>query len=142
MPEGKKTASIGSVAIAALVGGVAGAFVGLMVSPKSGEALRKDIQTKAGNLAEQVQDCTVQQTEALKETGSNLLDKGKKIKEDLQVLWQDLKPKKLNSIDIARSSAVDIQVDSESESEAEDVTFSSESPTVETSIQDDIDTLP
>lgn len=126
------------------MGGVAGAFVGLMVSPKSGEALRKDIQTRAVNIADHVQDCTVQQAETIKEKSTNLLEKGKKIKEDLNVLWQDIKPRKLGYKNVVQSSLEEIiesEVENESPSEPLTETPSSETSFPETPAQDDIETL-
>jgi gas vesicle protein len=135
MPESKRN-NIGAVAIAALVGGVAGAFVGLMVSPKSGEALRKDIQTKAVDFVDQVQDSTIHHAEAIKEKSTGLLDKGKKIKADLKTLIQDLKPQKTGYIDIVQSAPEEIVHPVEKE-----ITSSQSSPE-ETPDQDDIITLP
>lgn len=136
MPKSEKNTSIGAVAIAALVGGVAGAFVGLMVSPKSGEALRKDIQTKAVNLVDQVQDTTIQHAEALKQKSTSLVDKGKKIKADLQMLIHDLRPQKSGYIDIVQSAPEEISGQSGTE------TNPSESSPAEPPVQDEIETLP
>ena len=83
------------VAVAALVGGLAGAAVGLMFAPKSGKELRHGLYKKADNALEHVEDVTSLHTGALKQQGSNLVDKGKQLAEDLQTFIQEsLKQKK------------------------------------------------
>ncbi|WP_407309308.1 YtxH domain-containing protein [Desulfosporosinus sp. SB140] len=131
MPKNK---NIGTVAIAALVGGAAGAFVSLMIAPKSGKALRKDIQNKAEVLIEQVEDSTSQHAEVLKQKSTDLINKGKKIKTDLQMLFHDLRPNKVGYIDLAQS--VPEETSAEPEIQINPVESS------EIAHPDDIETLP
>jgi len=84
MHKAHQNTNLSTVAVAALVGGLAGAVVGLMVAPKSGKELRQGIYKKAD--------------EAL---GTDLVDKGKKLVEDLQTFIQEsLKMKKSGYIPI------------------------------------------
>ena len=103
MPSNPKNTSVGTVAIAALVGGAAGALVSLMFAPKSGKALRQDIQKKAENVIEQVEDTTFKRAESIKQRSSDLVDKGKKLRADIQIFIQDLGLKKADYIDITQS---------------------------------------
>lgn len=68
--ENSKGCSLGVVAAAAVVGGLAGAVVGLLLAPKTGRDLRRDLQDKAETLATQVED-------------SQWLEKGRQLAEDL-----------------------------------------------------------
>jgi len=93
--------NLGTVAVAALVGGLAGAVVGLMFAPKSGKELRQGIYNKANDAIDHVEDATFYRTEALKQQGTDLVDKGKQLVEDLQTLIQEsLKMKKTGFIPI------------------------------------------
>ena len=78
-----------TVALAALVGGLAGAAVGLMFAPKSGKELRQGICNKADDAIEHVEDVTFLHAGALKQQGTNLVDKGKRLAEDLQTFIQE-----------------------------------------------------
>lgn len=100
MPKTQRNNNLGTVAVAALIGGLAGAVVGLMFAPKSGKALRQGIQTKADNVLERVEDVTIHHAGALKQQGTDLVDKGKRLAEDLQTFIQDLKFKKSDNIPI------------------------------------------
>ena len=104
MPKDQKDTSVGSVAIATLVGGAVGAFVSLMLAPKSGNELRQDIQSKVGGIIEQVGDTTFQSTEALKKRSTDFSEKGKQLKANIQILIKDLKQKKPAYIDITLSA--------------------------------------
>ena len=99
--------SVGTLAIAALIGGATGAFVSLMLAPKSGKALRQDIENKAEGIIEQVETCTFQRAEAIKQRSTDLADKGKKLKEDIQLFIQDLRLKKPGYIDLTQSPPED-----------------------------------
>ena len=93
-----------TVAVAALVGGLAGAVVGLMFAPKSGKELRQGIYKKADDAIEHVEDVTSQHAGALKQQGTDLVDKGKRLAEDLQTFIQEsLKMKKSGYIHIAKN---------------------------------------
>jgi len=90
-----------TVAVAALVGGLAGAAVGLMFAPKSGKELRQKIYRTADDAMEHVEDVTSLHAGALKQQGTNMVDKGKQLVEDLQTFIQEsLKPKKSGYIPI------------------------------------------
>lgn len=93
------TPSIGTIAIAALVGGLAGAVVGLMVAPKSGKALRQGIQEKTDDVIERIGDATFHHAGTLKHQGTDLATKGKKLAQDLHSFVQEsLKTKKADII--------------------------------------------
>lgn len=103
MPNNQKSTSLGTVAIAALVGGATGAFVSLLLAPKSGKAFRQDIQNKAADIIEQVEDTTFQRAESIKQRSIDLADKGKKLKTDIQLFIQDLKLRKPGYIDVTQT---------------------------------------
>ena len=110
MSRDQKNTSVGTVAIAALVGGAAGALVSLMFAPKSGRALRQDILNKTEGIIEQaegiferVEDTTFQRVESIKQRSTELVEKGKVLKEDIQIFIQDLKLTNPSYIDITQS---------------------------------------
>lgn len=104
MPKNEKSTSVGTIALAGIVGGVAGAFVSLMFAPKSGKELRQDIQHKAEGIIEQVEGTTLQRAEAIKQRSTDLVEKGKKLKQDIQIFIQDLRMKRPEYIDIIQSA--------------------------------------
>jgi len=89
---------LSTIAAAALIGGLAGAVVGLMFAPKSGKALRQGIQEKAGNVRVKAEDITFHHSGVLKQQGTDLVGKGKKLAEDLQTFIQESLSKKSDSI--------------------------------------------
>ncbi|MFZ3130414.1 MAG: YtxH domain-containing protein [Desulfosporosinus sp.] len=94
-----------TVAVAALVGGLTGAVVGLMFAPKSGKELRQGIYKKADDALEHVEDVTSHHAGTLKQQGSDLVDKGKQLAEDIQTFIQEsLKMKKSGYINIAEDT--------------------------------------
>lgn len=96
-----QNSNLRTVAVAALVGGLAGAAVGLIFAPKSGKELRQRIYKKADDAIEHVEDATTLHAEALKQQGTNMVDKGKQLAEDLQTFIQEsLKLKKSGYIPI------------------------------------------
>jgi len=73
--------------IGALVGGIVGAAVGLLLAPKSGRDLRSDVAVQAVNLKEKsvelsstAKDKTIQLSKQLQEQSSNLVEKVKTLK--------------------------------------------------------------
>jgi gas vesicle protein len=107
MSANPKNKTLGTIALAALVGGATGAFISLMLAPKSGKELRQDIQNQAENLIGQVENSTFQRAEAIKQRSADLVDKGKQLKADIQIFIQDLKLKKSDYIDITQSASVE-----------------------------------
>jgi len=101
MQKSEQHSHLGTVAVAALVGGLAGAVVGLMLAPKSGRELRQGIYRKADDAIERVEGVTSHHAGALKQQGTDLVDKGKQLAEDLQTFIQEsLKLKKAGYIPI------------------------------------------
>ena len=98
MNRTRLSTDLSTIAAAALIGGLAGAVVGLMFAPKSGKALRQGIQEKAGNVRVKAEDITFHHTEVLKQQGTDLVGKGKKLAEDLQTFIQESLSKKTDSI--------------------------------------------
>jgi gas vesicle protein len=87
MHKSEQNSNFSTIAVAALIGGLAGAVVGLMLAPKSGKDLRQDI--------------TLNHAGALKQQGTDLVGKGKQLAEDLQTFIQEsLKVKKSGFIPI------------------------------------------
>jgi len=101
MPKTQQNSSLSTIAVAALVGGLAGAAVGLMFAPKSGRELRRGIYRKADDAIDHVEDVTSYHAGTLKQQGTNMVDKGKKLAEDLQTFIQEsLKMKKSGYVPI------------------------------------------
>ncbi len=101
MHKAEQNSNLSTVAVAALVGGLAGAVVGLMLAPKSGRELRQGIYRKADDAIERVEDVTSHHAGALRQQGTDLVGKGKQLAEDLQTFIQEsLKLKKAGYIPI------------------------------------------
>lgn len=84
MTKANQNTNLGTIAVAALVGGLAGAVVGLMLAPKSGKELRRGIYKKADDAMEHVENVTSHHASALKRQSIDLVSKGKELAEDLQ----------------------------------------------------------
>ena len=98
--------TICTIAAAALVGGLAGALVGLMIAPKSGKELRQDICGKASDTMNYVGGTAVHRTENLRQQSADLLLKGKRLAGDLQIFIQEsLKLKKNSAANDAENDA-------------------------------------
>lgn len=113
MHNSHRNTNLSSVAVAALIGGLAGAVVGLMVAPKSGKELRQGICKKANKTIEHAEDVAAQQTGVLKQKGTELVGKGKQLAEDLQTFIQEaLKMRKSSYIHIeaAADTVTDIDI--------------------------------
>lgn len=110
MHKANQRTNLSTVAIAAFVGGLAGAVVGLMFAPKSGKELRLGIYKKADNAREHVEDVTSLHAETLKQQRIDLVDKGKKIAEDLQTFIQE-------SLKIRNSDNIPINIDKDTPTE-------------------------
>ena len=96
-----QSTNLTTVAVSALVGGLAGAVVGLIFAPKSGKELRQGIYKKADDAIEHVEDATFHSAGVLKQQGTDLVGKGKQLAEDLQTFIQEsLKMKKSGYIPI------------------------------------------
>ncbi len=118
--------SLSTIAVAALVGGLAGAAVGLMCAPKSGKELRRGLCKKADNAIEHVEDVTSYHAETLKQQGTNVVDKGKKLAEDLQTFIQEsLKMKKSSYIplDIVQDTQAEETLQPQAEEEETPLTL-------------------
>lgn len=96
-----QNSNLGTVAVAALIGGLAGAVVGLMFAPKSGKELRHGIYLKADDAIDHVEGLTSHHADTLKQQGTDMVDKGKQLAEDLQTFIQEsLKMKKTGFVPI------------------------------------------
>lgn len=95
--------NLSTVAVAALIGGLAGAVVGLMVAPKSGKELRQGLCKKAHDTREHVEDVTSHHAGALRQQSTDLVNKGKQLAEDLQTFIQE-------SLRIKRSGEITLTV--------------------------------
>ena len=98
------------VAVSALVGGLAGAAVGLMFAPKSGKELRHGIYRKADDAIERVEDATFQHAGALKQQGTDLVDKGRQLAEDLQTFIRE-------SLNMKKSGYIPVKVCQDTQTE-------------------------
>ena len=118
VPKAQQNSNLSTVAVAALVGGLAGAVVGLMLAPKSGKEIRQVIHKKADDAIEHVEDITSHHADALRQQSSDLVYKGKRLAEDLQTFIQEsLKLKKTGYIPI--NIAKDTQTEESLQNEPE-----------------------
>lgn len=81
---GEESMNVKDFVIGALVGGIVGAAVGLLLAPKSGRDLRSDVAVQAVNLKEKsvelsstAKDKTIQLSKQLQEQSSHLVEKVK-----------------------------------------------------------------
>ncbi|ODA41432.1 YtxH domain-containing protein [Desulfosporosinus sp. BG] len=86
-PRTQRYSNLSAVAAAAFVGGLAGAVIGLKFVPKSEKALRQRIQDSI--IEHVVEDVTFHPAETLKQQGTDLIDKGKKLAKELQTFIQE-----------------------------------------------------
>lgn len=86
--EGK---DFSTVVIAALIGGLAGAIVGLLVAPKSGSELRKDIEDKAKETWHSLEEITSEKADILEGVRADVVSEGKRLVEDLKALVYELR---------------------------------------------------
>lgn len=95
---------LSTIAVAALVGGLAGAVAGLMLAPKSGKAIRQGIQLKADTVFERVGDVTTHRADTIKHQSADLIGKGKKLSDDLQTfIHESINDKRLDISKFRRS---------------------------------------
>ena len=87
---------IGTVVLSALVGGLAGAVVGLMVAPKSGQALRAQLGKKARTVLREVEGLAGERAvDAIHTVRADMVQEGKRLVRDIGTLVQELrKPEK------------------------------------------------
>lgn len=111
MHKTEQNFNLRTVAVAALVGGLAGAVVGLMFAPKSGKDLRQGICRKADDAIEHVEDVTSHHAGALKQQSTDLVDKGKQLAEDLQTFIRE-------SLNMKKSGYIPINIAKNTLSEA------------------------
>lgn len=89
MNENPQKNNLSTVVTAALVGGLAGAVVGLLFAPKRGRELRQDIREKGNGLFEHIEETATRHTETLKQQGTDGLEKMKQMVEDLHTFMQE-----------------------------------------------------
>ncbi len=101
MHNSHQNTNLSAIAIAALIGGLAGAAVGLMVAPKSGKELRQGICRKTDETIEHAEDITTRQAGVLKQKSTDLVGKGRQLADDLQTFIQEaLKMRKSGYVNI------------------------------------------
>ncbi len=87
MANGCKETDLGTVVIAALIGGIAGAAVGLMLAPKSGRELRRDIGLKARQTLHEIEEVAEEKVDKIQDVGEDLIREGKRLTDDLKSLF-------------------------------------------------------
>ncbi|HWQ89033.1 MAG TPA: YtxH domain-containing protein [Desulfitobacteriaceae bacterium] len=83
--------SMGTVVIAALVGGIAGAAVGLMLAPKSGRELRHDMRFKARQTIQEIENVAEEKVDKIHDVGDDLVREGKRLADDLKKLFSEFR---------------------------------------------------
>ncbi|MDD2234331.1 MAG: YtxH domain-containing protein [Desulfitobacteriaceae bacterium] len=91
MSNGCKETDVGTVAIAALVGGIAGAAVGLMLAPKSGRELRRDIGFRARQTLNGIEGVAEEKADKIQDVGEDLLFEGRRLADDLKSLFSEFR---------------------------------------------------
>ncbi len=82
---------MGTIVIAALVGGIAGAAVGLMLAPKSGRELRHDIGFKARQTIQEIEDVAEAKVDKIHDVGDDLVREGKRLADDLKKIFSEFR---------------------------------------------------
>lgn len=92
----EETVNMKDFVIGALVGGMVGAAVGLLLAPKTGKDLRSDVATQAVNIKDKsvvlsstAKEKTVQLSNQLKEQSTQLVDKVKARTSKVPTLYDD-----------------------------------------------------
>ena len=92
----EETVNMKDFVIGALVGGIVGAAVGLLLAPKTGKDLRSDVATQAVNikdksvvLSSNAKEKTVKLSNQLKEQSTQLVDKVKAKTSKVPTLYDD-----------------------------------------------------
>lgn len=91
MSNGCRENDVGTVVIAALVGGIAGAAVGLMLAPKSGRELRRDIGFKARQTLNEIEEVAEEKVDKIQDVGEDLIREGKRLADDLKSLFSEFR---------------------------------------------------
>ncbi|MHB8125559.1 MAG: YtxH domain-containing protein [Desulfitobacteriaceae bacterium] len=89
--EVSKESGLGTVIIAALVGGIAGAAVGLILAPKSGRELRQDIGCKARQTLQELEEVTEAKVDTIQDVREDVVREGKRLVEDLKTLFGEFR---------------------------------------------------
>ena len=111
-PKIERKTNLSTIAVSALVGGLAGFTAGLLLAPKSGRKSSQVTQSNAADTFGQAEDVTYQNAGAIKHRGADLVDKGKQLADDLQTFLQESwRNKKTDyiSLNIKRPPSGDIQ---------------------------------
>lgn len=91
MANGCKETDLGTVVIAALIGGIAGAAVGLMLAPKSGRELRHDIGFKTRQTLHEIEEVAEEKVDKIQDVGEDLIREGKRLADDLKSLFSEFR---------------------------------------------------
>ena len=75
-----------TVVTAALIGGLAGAVVGMLLAPKSGRELRRDISEKAHDVWDVLEDATSRKVEKVQSISEDIVEEGKRLVHDLKTV--------------------------------------------------------
>ena len=79
-----KESGLSTVVIAALVGGIAGATVGLLLAPKSGRELREDITYKTRQTLQDLEEVTEAKVGTIQDVREDVIREGKRLVNDLK----------------------------------------------------------
>lgn len=99
--EEQKGAGLTTVAVAALVGGLAGAALGILLAPKSGKELRQDLGGKAHEIGDKahrawrdLEETAGEKVAAVQTTRDEFVHEGKKLVAELQTMIQEFRRSK------------------------------------------------
>ncbi len=85
--EISKESGLSTVVIAALVGGIAGAAVGLMLAPKSGLELRQDIGSKTRQTFQELEEIAEEKVGTIQNVHGDVIREGKLLVDDLKAFF-------------------------------------------------------
>jgi gas vesicle protein len=91
MANGCKETDLGTVVLSALIGGIAGTAIGLMLAPKSGRDLRHDIGFKARQTLHEIEEVTEEKVDKIQDVGEDLIREGKRLADDLKSLFSEFR---------------------------------------------------
>ncbi len=105
MAENDKDGKLATVVVAALVGGIAGAAMGLLLAPKPGKELRQELEEKAQELGDKalvlgdkaqkvwhnIEERAEEKAETLQMTGQDVIREGRRLVSDLKALVREMR---------------------------------------------------
>lgn len=95
--EKKSNTSTGKIVTAALIGGIAGAALGILFAPDKGSRTRKKIKEKGEDLADDFKDVMEKEAKKLKKKANHML-------EEVEDKYEDIKSQAFDKVEAMKNS--------------------------------------